>query len=110
MIDTADSVGGRNVAQITYWNDRIGVTWTTFQEQIDTVFAPLTAMALEAAAPAAGERTIDVGSRCGATLLELARRRADRARARAGRFGAHVQRGRASGSLRGNRGTQGDRD
>jgi SAM-dependent methyltransferase len=50
------------------------VTWTTFQERLDTLFEPLTALALDAAAPAPGERIIDVGCGCGATVLALAGR------------------------------------
>jgi SAM-dependent methyltransferase len=63
-----------NAAQIAYWNDRAAVAWTTFQERIDAAFTRLTAIALDAAAPAAGEQVIDVGCGCGATVLELARR------------------------------------
>ena len=69
MADTQD-----NTAQIAYWNDRAAVTWTTFQERLDTLFEPLTALALDAAAPAPGERIIDVGCGCGATVLALAGR------------------------------------
>jgi SAM-dependent methyltransferase len=70
--DPASETG--NAAQIAYWNDQAAVTWTAFQERIDAVFEPLTAVALESAAPAAGESVIDVGCGCGATVLELARR------------------------------------
>lgn len=63
-----------NAAQIAYWNDRAAVTWTAFQERLDAVFEPLTALALDAAAPAAGEHVIDIGCGCGATVLALADR------------------------------------
>ena len=62
-----------NAAQIAYWNDRAAVTWTAMQDRLDAMFVPLTAVALEAAAPASGESVIDVGCGCGATVLELAR-------------------------------------
>jgi SAM-dependent methyltransferase len=63
-----------NAAQIAYWNDRAAVTWTTFQERLDASFESLTAIALEAAAPKPGERVIDIGCGCGATVLALAQR------------------------------------
>ena len=40
-----------NTDQIAYWNDRAAVTWMTFQERLDALFEPLTALALDAAAP-----------------------------------------------------------
>ncbi|HEY0181520.1 MAG TPA: class I SAM-dependent methyltransferase [Rhodopila sp.] len=63
-----------NSAQIEYWNDKAAITWTAFQERLDALFQPLTALALDAAAPAVGERAIDVGCGCGATVLALADR------------------------------------
>jgi SAM-dependent methyltransferase len=63
-----------NTAQIAYWNDRAAITWTAFQERMDALFEPLTSIALDAAAPALGERVIDVGSGCGASVLGLADR------------------------------------
>lgn len=64
----------KNADQIAYWNDRAAVTWTAFQERLDAVFAPLTALAMDAAAPATGEKVIDVGCGCGASALALAGR------------------------------------
>jgi SAM-dependent methyltransferase len=69
MPDTQD-----NAAQIAYWNDRAAVTWTSLQERLDALFTPLTALALDAAAPAPGQHVIDIGCGCGATVLALAER------------------------------------
>ncbi len=74
MTDAPVAAPEGNAAQIAYWNDRAADNWTALQERLDIVFAPLTAAALEAAAPEAGERVVDVGCGCGATVLELARR------------------------------------
>ncbi len=63
-----------NTAQIAYWNDRAAVTWTAFQERLDALFEPLTTLALDAAQPAPGERVVDIGCGCGATVLALADR------------------------------------
>jgi SAM-dependent methyltransferase len=70
MTDTAEG----NAAQIAYWNDKAAATWTALQEQIDALFVPITTLALDVAAPAAGEAVIDVGCGCGATVLALAGR------------------------------------
>ena len=63
----------REAAQIAYWNDKTAASWTALQELIDPIFAPLTTLAIQAAAPNDGERALDIGSGCGATILELAR-------------------------------------
>jgi SAM-dependent methyltransferase len=63
-----------NAAQIAYWNDRAAVTWTEFQERLDAQFEPITALALDAAAPASGQNVIDIGCGCGASVLALADR------------------------------------
>lgn len=60
-----------NTDQIEYWNTRAAESWVALQEHLDSVFAPLTEVALGAAAPAAGEHVIDVGCGCGATTLRL---------------------------------------
>jgi hypothetical protein len=49
-----------NAAQIAYWNDRSGAIWTALQERLDALFEPLTALALQAAAPIPEERVVDV--------------------------------------------------
>ena len=64
----------REAAQIAYWNDTTAASWTALQELIDPILAPLTTLAIEAAEPNDGERALDIGSGCGATILELARR------------------------------------
>ena len=74
MTDAAVPDSEGNAAQIAYWNDRAADNWTAMQERLDKVFTPLTEAALEAASPQGGERVIDVGCGCGATVLELARR------------------------------------
>ena len=74
MTQAATPAPDGNAAQIAYWNDRAAGNWTALQERLDAVFAPLTHDALRAAAAAPGERVIDVGCGCGATILALAER------------------------------------
>ena len=63
-----------NAQQVEYWNSAVAQTWVRLQTRLDQLFHPLTQVALESAAPQPGERAIDVGCGCGATVLELARR------------------------------------
>ncbi len=65
---------GPNAAQVAYWNSPASAGWLAEQERFDALFAPLTEAALDSAAPRPGERAVDVGCGCGATVLALARR------------------------------------
>lgn len=63
-----------NTQQVEYWNGVIAQTWVKLQTRLDQLNHKLTQVALEHAAPQPGERAIDIGCGCGATVLELARR------------------------------------
>lgn len=56
------------------WNSPAAQTWVRLQTRLDQLFHQLTQVALEHAAPQPGERAIDIGCGCGATVLELASR------------------------------------
>jgi SAM-dependent methyltransferase len=63
-----------NADEIRYWNSPTTQAWVTLQDRIDVLFLPLTEVVLERAAPRAGERVLDIGCGCGATVLGLAGR------------------------------------
>jgi len=65
---------GPNAEQITYWNAAAGPVWVAMQVALDHQLDPLGERAIEALAPAAGERIIDVGCGCGSTSMALAAR------------------------------------
>ncbi|GAC1338979.1 MAG: methyltransferase domain-containing protein [Beijerinckiaceae bacterium] len=70
MSDTASP----NADQVTYWNATAGNTWAALQKRLDRQIGPLGEKAIEALAPKAGEKILDIGCGCGHTTRELARR------------------------------------
>jgi SAM-dependent methyltransferase len=66
--------GNPNRPQIEYWNSPATRAWVTLQTRMDALFAPLTEVALDHAAPVPGEHVLDIGCGCGATVLALAGR------------------------------------
>jgi SAM-dependent methyltransferase len=62
-----------NEEQFARWNGIDGEYWTTNQDRLDRVLAPVTGPLLEFAAPRRGSTVIDVGCGCGATTIKIAR-------------------------------------
>src|SRR6266496_4367818 len=63
-----------NTDQIAAWNGQSGERWVTNQARLDAMLAVFGQAAIEAAAPATGERVLDVGCGAGASSLALAAR------------------------------------
>jgi ubiquinone/menaquinone biosynthesis C-methylase UbiE len=63
-----------NAREVQYWNSAQTRIWADDYEVIDRLFAGLTRVALDHAAPKLGERVIDIGCGSGTTVLELAAR------------------------------------
>ena len=66
--------GSPNTREVEYWNSAQTRAWADEHETIDRLFAGLTQIALDHAAPKLGERVIDIGCGSGTTVLELAAR------------------------------------
>lgn len=56
------------------WNGQSGERWIAHQAQLDARLAVFGEATIEAAAPAAGERVLDIGCGAGASTLALAAR------------------------------------
>ncbi|MGI9170722.1 MAG: class I SAM-dependent methyltransferase [Caulobacteraceae bacterium] len=63
-----------NADQIDYWNAAAGETWAALTDRLDRAIEPLGRAAMEALAPAPGERALDIGCGCGQTTFDLAGR------------------------------------
>ena len=64
----------KNVYQVADWKGQSGERWVTYQARLDAMMAVFGQAAIEAAAPATGERVLDVGCGAGASSLDLAAR------------------------------------
>jgi cyclopropane fatty-acyl-phospholipid synthase-like methyltransferase len=64
----------QNAYQVADWNGQSGEHWVANQARLDAMLAVFGQAAIEAAAPATGERVLDVGCGAGASSLALAAR------------------------------------
>lgn len=64
----------QNADMAASWNGQSGERWVANQARLDAVVAAFGQAAIEAAAPAKGERVVDVGCGAGASSLALAAR------------------------------------
>ncbi|RIV77668.1 class I SAM-dependent methyltransferase [Burkholderia pseudomallei] len=62
----------QNAYQVDDWNGQSGERWVANQVRLDAMVAVFGQAAIEAAAPATGERVLDVGCGAGASSLALA--------------------------------------
>jgi SAM-dependent methyltransferase len=65
---------GPNAQQIEYWNEAAGPRWVEASDFLDAQIGGLGLQAIDRAAPAAGDRVIDVGCGTGQTSAQLGER------------------------------------
>ena len=73
-MNAVEPIAPPNADQVSYWNGEAGTKWAKLQERLDRLFAGITAQVIASAAPARGERVLDIGCGCGGTILALAER------------------------------------
>ena len=64
----------KNVYQVADWNGQSGERWVAYLARLDAMMAVFGQAAIEATAPAVGERVLDVGCGAGASSLQLVAR------------------------------------
>ena len=64
----------KNIYQVADWNGQSGARWVANQARLDAMVAVFGEAAIEAVAPAPGERVLDIGCGAGASSLALAAR------------------------------------
>lgn len=67
-------MAAQNIYQVADWNGQSGERWVANQAWLDAMVAVFGQAAIEAAAPAKGERVLDVGCGAGTSSLALAAR------------------------------------
>lgn len=72
--ESSEAGTAANPSQVEYWNGPVGDRWARLQTRIDALFAPVSALVIDRAVVAPGERVLDIGCGCGGTSLDLARR------------------------------------
>ncbi|WP_377810351.1 class I SAM-dependent methyltransferase [Azospirillum sp. A29] len=63
-----------DIHQVADWNGQGGERWVAYHARLDTMMAVFGLAAIEAAAPATGERVLDVGCGAGTSSLDLGAR------------------------------------
>ena len=61
-----------NAEQIAFWNGEGGARWVARRAELDAMLVPVRAALLEHAALQPGERVLDIGCGCGATMIAAA--------------------------------------